>query len=101
LSNPPSKVNPTIRVWLVDGDDDGSVLFRYVSTDGVNWPPAPGATKDQATGIGCVIGVILDDFTGQYGLVYLHLQNVPQRFITHLPTGVLGIEDPVFSETVL
>jgi hypothetical protein len=101
LSNPPAKVNPTIRVWLVDGDDDGSVLFRHVSTDGVNWPPAPGATKDQATWVGYVIGVILNDFTGQYSLVYLDLQNVPKRFITHLPTGVLGIEDPVLSETPL
>jgi hypothetical protein len=101
LSNPPSKVNPTIRVWLVDSDNDGSVLFRCVSADGVNWPPAPGATKDQATGIGCVIGVILDDLTEQYGLVDFLFQNASQRFITHLLTGVLGIENPVLSETVL
>jgi hypothetical protein len=101
LSNPPSKVNPTIRVWLVDSDDDGSVLFRYVSTDGVNWPPTPGATKDQATGIGRVIGVILNDLTGQNGLADFLFQNASKRFITHLPTGVLGIEDPVLLETAL
>jgi hypothetical protein len=33
--------------------------------------------------------------------LYLHLQNVPKRFITHLSTGVLGVEDPVLSETAL
>jgi hypothetical protein len=33
--------------------------------------------------------------------IYLHLQNVPKGLISHLPTGVLGIEDPVLSETAL
>ena len=67
----------------------------------MNWPTAPGATKDQATGIGCVVGVVLDDLASLNGLVDLLLQNTPERLITHLPTGVLCIEDPVLSKTAL
>jgi len=72
-----------------------------MSTDDVNWPPGPGSTKDQATGIGRVVGIVLDDLTGQNGLGDFLLQNASARVITHLPTGMLGVENPVLSKTAL
>lgn len=67
----------------------------------MNWSPALGATKDQATGIGGVVGVVFDHLTCQNSLIGLLLQNATKRLIMHFPTGVLSIENPVLSKTVL
>ena len=45
--------------------------------------------------------IVLDDLASQYGLVDLTLENASERLISHLSTGVLGVENPILSEAAL
>jgi hypothetical protein len=61
--SPHSPVNPSLRVGPVDSDEDSPLVILIIRPNAVDRYIGKGITVNQATGIGLIVGIVLNDFT--------------------------------------
>jgi hypothetical protein len=63
LGSPYSPVNPSLRVGVVDSDEDTPLITLIIRPNAVNRCAGKGITVDQTTGIGFIVRIVLNDFS--------------------------------------
>ncbi|MEM4413843.1 MAG: hypothetical protein QXD59_06165 [Candidatus Caldarchaeum sp.] len=83
-----TKVYPSLRIRLIDGDHDQGLLLRHRGTDDMQGPSLSRAAIDQATRIGPIPRILLDNLAVAERLAYLSGMDHAELLVQHLVEGM-------------